>query len=103
MTPVERPRLDADKARLDYLMKRRAATVRRAQLARVALELTTRPKQAAAPAGRFHRTMSSAGGVLVRELELLVYALVVAGPLLLLGAAVIAAGRARDRRLFQRS
>jgi hypothetical protein len=103
VTPAERPRVDADRARLDYLTKRRAATVRRAQLARVALELTTRPKQAAAPASRFHRTMSSAGGVLVRELELLVYALVVAGPLLLLGAAVLAAGRARDRRLFERS
>jgi len=103
VTPAERPRLEAAQARLDYLTKRRAATVRRAQLARVALELTTKPNQAAAPAGRFHRTLSSAGGVLVRELELLIYALVVAGPLLLLGAAVIAAGRARDRRLFERS
>jgi hypothetical protein len=103
VTPAERPRLEAAQARLDYLTKRRAATVRRAQLARVALELTTRPKQAAAPAGRFQRTLSSAGGVLLRELELLVYALVVAGPLLILGAGIIAAGRARDRRLFERS
>jgi hypothetical protein len=103
VTPDERPQLDADKARLSYLTKRRAAIVRRAGLARVALVLTTRPKQAAAPASRFHRTLSSAGGVLVRELELLVYALIVAGPLLLLGAAVIAAGRMRDRRLFERS
>jgi hypothetical protein len=102
VTPAERPRLEAAQARLDYLTKHRTATVRRAQLARVVLELTTRPKHAA-PAGRFQRTLSSAGGVLVRELELLVYALVVAGPLLLLGAAIIAAGRARDRRLFERS
>ena len=52
---------------------------------------------------RFHRTLSDAGSILVRELELLVYALIVAGPLLLLGAAAIAAGRLRDRRLFERT
>jgi hypothetical protein len=47
--------------------------------------------------------MSSAGGVLLRELELLLYALIVAGPLLLLGLGVIGASRVRDRRLFERS
>src|SRR4051794_5176142 len=50
------PQLSALKARLDYLTKRKAATVRRAQLARVALELTTR-KQTAATSGRFDRTL----------------------------------------------
>jgi len=103
VTPAERPRLNAEKARLDYLTKLRAATVRRAELATVKLELTTKPKQAAAATGRFDRTMSDAGGVLLREGEILLYALIVAGPLLLLGAAFIAAGRLRDRRLFQRS
>ena len=103
VTPAEQAQLAADKARLDYLTKRRNATVRRAQLARVSLELTTKPKASGASATRFHRTLSNAGGVLVRELELLLYALIVAGPLLLLGAAVIAAGRVRDRRLFERS
>jgi hypothetical protein len=98
----ERPKLEALQARLDYLTKRRAATVRRAQLARISLGLVTKPHAAAAPS-RFHRTLSDAGGVLVRELELLVYALIVVGPLLLLGGAVIAAGRMRDRRLFERS
>jgi hypothetical protein len=102
VTADERARLDAEKARLDYLTKRRNATVRRAQLARVTLELTTKPKPAAAPASRFHRTLSSAGGVLLRELELLVYALIVAGPLLLLGGALVGASRVRDRRLFER-
>jgi hypothetical protein len=102
VSPGERPRLEALQARLDYLTKRRTATVRRAELARVSLGLVTKPKHAAA-AGRFHRTLSDAGSVLVRELELLVYALVVAGPLLLLGGAAIAAGRLRDRRLFERS
>jgi hypothetical protein len=103
VTPGERARLNAEKARLDYLTKLKAATVRRAEFARVKLELTTKPKQAAAATGRFDRTMSDAGGVLLREAEILVYALIVAGPLLLLGAAFIGAGRLRDRRLFERS
>jgi hypothetical protein len=103
VTPGERARLSAEKARLDYLTKLKAATVQRAEFARVKLELTTKPKQAAASVGRFDRTMSDAGGVLLREAEILAYALIVAGPLLLLGAAFIAAGRLRDRRLFQRS
>jgi hypothetical protein len=102
VTPAERPQLDADKARLDYLIKRKAATVRRAQLARVSLELTTKPKQSAAPAGRFDRTLSDAGGVLLREAEILAYALIVAGPLLLLGAVGILAARSQRRRLERR-
>jgi hypothetical protein len=107
VSPSERPRLEAEQARLDYLTKRSKATVRRAQLARVSLELTTKPKRAAAPAGRFARTLDDAAGVLVREAELLVYALIVAGPLLLLGAAGIAGGRLaqrrRDAHLLERS
>jgi hypothetical protein len=102
VTPAERPQLDADKARLDYLIKRKAATVRRAQLARVSLELTTKPKQSAAPAGRFDQTLSDAGGVLLREAEILAYALIVAGPLLLLGAVGILAARSQRRRLERR-
>jgi hypothetical protein len=104
VTQRERYRLAELQARLDYLTKHRAATVRRAQFARVALELATKPKhRAAASTGRFDRTMSDAGGVLLREAEILLYALIVAGPLLLLGGAIIAAGRLRDRRLFERS
>jgi hypothetical protein len=103
VTPAEQARLAAAKARLDYLTKERAATVRRAELARVKLELATKPKQAAAAAGRFDRTMSDAGSVLLREAEILLYVLIVAGPLLLLGVAAIGAGRLRDRRLFERS
>jgi len=103
VTSGELPRLAELKARLDYLTKRRTATVRRAQFARVALELTTKPKEAAASAGRFDRTIDDAGGVLLREAEVLVYALIVVGPLLLLGVAFIAASRLRDRRLFERS
>ncbi|HEX6490237.1 MAG TPA: DUF4349 domain-containing protein [Gaiellaceae bacterium] len=97
ITPVARARIEADGARLAYLTKRRAATVARAQLARVALELTTRPRHAA-PASRFNRTLSGAGGVLLREAELLLYALIVAGPLLVLAGAGIGAARFVERR-----
>jgi hypothetical protein len=107
VTAAEAPRLQALQARLDYLTKRKAATVRRADLARISLTLLTKPRAAAAPAGRMHRTLSDAGSVLVREGELLLYALIVAGPLLLLGAAAIAAARLnqrrRDAQLLQRT
>ena len=62
------------------------------------MALTTPAEQAAAPPGRLHRTLDDATGVLVRELQILLYALVVAGPLLLLGAAGVAAARAERRR-----
>ena len=103
VTPQERYRLAELKARLDYLTRHRAATVRRAQLARVALELATKPKHhAAASTSRFDRTMSDAGGVLVREAELLLYALIVAGPLLLVGLGAVALGRIQRRRFENR-
>jgi Domain of unknown function (DUF4349) len=96
------PKRNVLEARLDYLTKHMTATVRRAQLARVALDLKTK-EHAAAATSRFDRTLSDAGDVLLREAELVLYALIVAGPLLLLGGAVIAAGRFRDRRLLERS
>jgi hypothetical protein len=103
VTPQERYRLAELQARLDYLTKHRAATVRRAQFARVALELATKPKHhAAASTSRFDRTMSNAGGVLVREAEILLYALIVAGPLLLLGLGAVALGRVQRRRFENR-
>jgi hypothetical protein len=102
VTSAERYRLNEAKARLDYLTKHRAATVRRAQFARVTLELATKPKHAAAAAGRFDRTMSDAGGVLVREAEILLYALIVAGPLLLVGLGALAFGRMQRRRFEDR-
>jgi Domain of unknown function (DUF4349) len=102
VTPAERYRLSEAKARLDYLTKHKAATVRRAELARVRLELTTKPKHAAAASGRFDRTLGDAGGVLLREAEILAYALIVAGPLLLLGLGAVAIGRMQRRRFEDR-
>ena len=103
VTPQEQYRLAGLKARLDYLTKHRAATVRRAQFARVALELATKPKHhSAGSTSRFDRTMGEAGGVLVREAEILLYALIVAGPLLLLGLGAVALGRMQRRRFEDR-
>jgi uncharacterized protein DUF4349 len=96
--------LDRDKALLRRLTRGRQATVQRAQLASIALTMAVAAKQkhAAAPLGRFHRTLDDAGSVLVRELELLLYALLVAGPLLLLGGAGILASRSLRRRADQK-
>jgi len=46
--------------------------------------------------------MSDAGGVLLREAEILFYALIVVGPLLLLGAGGALLARAQRRRLERR-
>jgi hypothetical protein len=96
-----------DRARLAQLLRARTSTVRQGQMASVALAMVVGKKAAAAPAGRFHRTFGDAGSVLVRELEILAYALVVAGPLLLLGlmglAAARGARRRSDRRLLERA
>jgi hypothetical protein len=97
----------AIRARLATLRAKHARLLRSVQLARIVVGLTTAPKHAAAPPGRLHRTLDDAGSVLVRELEILLYAAVVAGPLLLLGAAGIAAARTArrraDRRLLERT
>ena len=98
------PQLERDKALLRRLTRSRQATTQRAQLASVALTMAVAAKQkhAAAPPGRFHRTLDDAGSVLVREFELLLYALLVAGPLLLLGGAAILASRSFRRRADQK-
>ena len=106
LTPERRAaleqRLRRDQVRVATLTHTKATSVRRASLARIALTIDARPKAAAAPAGRLHRTFHEAGSVLVRELEVLLYALVVAGPLLLLGLVAILAGRVARRRSDQR-
>jgi Domain of unknown function (DUF4349) len=100
-------RLASDRHRLKALTSTTQSLTRRAQLARIVLTLVTpRSHQSAAP-GRFKRTIDGAGGVLARELELLLYAVVVVGPLLAIGAAGVAAARIQrrrsDRRLLERA
>jgi Domain of unknown function (DUF4349) len=100
-------RVQRDRARLAQLLRARSSTVKRAQMASVALTMVVGAKPATAPAGRFQRTIDDAGSVLLRELEILLYALVVGGPLLALGGAGVLAGRSvrrhSDRRLLERS
>lgn len=111
ITPLQRERLERllsiEKSRLVAQQKRLGATVRRAELARVALTLVTPAAKASVAPGRFDRTLDDAGSVLARELEILLYALVVVGPLLVLGGVAIAIGRAQrrrsDRRLLERT
>jgi hypothetical protein len=90
------------RAKLATLRAKHARLLKSARLARITLALTTPAKQAAAAPSRFDRTLDDAGSVLLRELEILLYALVVAGPLLLLGGAGIVAARGARRRADQR-
>jgi hypothetical protein len=96
-----------ERRRLVGQQKKLGATVRRAELARVGLTLVTPAPKAGAAPGRFDGTLDDAGSVLARELEILLYALVVVGPLLALGGIGIAVGRAQrrrsDRRLLERT
>ena len=97
----------ADRLALKTLKAKRARLVRSARLARIVLTLTTPTEQAAASPGRFDETLDDAGAVLAREGEILLYALVVLGPLLAIGGVAIAAGKAQrrrsDRRLLERT
>jgi hypothetical protein len=94
-SPAEAPVI---RAQLATLRAKHARLLKSARLARITLALTTPAKQAAAAPSRFDNTLDDAGAVLLRELEILLYALVVAGPLLLLGGAGIVATRAQRRR-----
>jgi uncharacterized protein DUF4349 len=96
----------ADRLAIKTLRAKHKRLLRSARLARIELRLATPASEAAGTPSRFERTLDDAGAVLVRELEILLYALVVAGPLLALGGAAIAAGRVQrrrsDRRLLER-
>jgi hypothetical protein len=94
-SPSEAPVI---RAKLATLRAKHARLLKSARLARITLALTTPTKQAVAAPNRFDRTLDDAGSVLLRELEILLYALVVAGPLLPVGGAALLAGRQVRRR-----
>jgi hypothetical protein len=83
----------------------RTATRQRAATARIALTLTTRddrePPQRDRP-GYFERTVRDAASALAKALAWVVAALIVAGPVLLLGALAVPLGRRRRRRADER-
>ena len=90
------------RARLQTLRVKHQKLLRSAELARIVVALTTPAERESAPATGLRKTLDDAGSVLVRELQILLYALVVAGPLLLLGAAGLATARTARRRSDQR-
>jgi hypothetical protein len=95
------------RAKLATLRAKHARLLKSARLAKITLALTTPAQHQAAAPSRFDSTLDDAGSVLLREGEILLYALVVAGPLLLLGGAAVAAARGArrrgDRRLLERT
>jgi uncharacterized protein DUF4349 len=97
-------RLTVERRALATLRSQQKALLKRARLAKLNLRLTT---EAESGAGRFSKTFDDAGSVLVRELQVLLYALIVVGPLLLLGGLALVAARTQrsrsDRRLLERS
>ncbi|PWU18155.1 MAG: hypothetical protein C5B48_15010 [Candidatus Rokuibacteriota bacterium] len=90
--------------RLVALQRVQAQAIRQASFATVSLALRT--KEAAvtpqARPGRIRRTLDRAGTVLVEELAVVLYVLIVALPLLLLGAAAYFGARALRRRSLDR-
>jgi hypothetical protein len=99
LTPNERAELAQARRALAGLLRARTAVVREGTYARVALELTARsPAEKQAAPSRFDRFLDDAGSILAQELIVLLYALVIAGPFVLLGAAAFFTERARRRR-----
>lgn len=99
LTPAERAELTQARRQLAVLLRSRAAVVREGTYARVALDLTARaPAEKEAAPTRFDRFLDDAGSILAQELIVLLYALVIAGPFVLLAVAAFFTERARRRR-----
>jgi hypothetical protein len=101
-------RAKGNKARISALRRERTELNRRAAFATLAVDLTTHePEKKAASPGRLERAVDDATGVLSAELAIGAYALIVAGPFLLLLAAAFAGQRAyrryADQRLLERA
>ena len=90
--------------RLATLRRQRQAAIERSRFAHVQLTLTTKkePREQTASPGRLERTLDDAGAVLARELAILLYALIVAAPFIVLGAAAYFAARIQRRRSDER-
>jgi hypothetical protein len=87
----------------ERLLRRRAALVREGTYATVSLNLTTtKPAAKHVAPSRFDRFRDNAGDILGKELIAVLYALVIAGPFLLLGTLALFGERARRRRADHR-
>ncbi len=93
----ERERAEAELARLEQAQARDR---QRTSFATVSLHLRTKEASPVVPAAptRMERAFDRAADVVSAELAAFVYVLLVAGPFLLLGAALVAAGRVLRRR-----
>lgn len=102
-TPAEEARLAAARRDARRLSRNRASVVAEARYASVSLQLTTtRAAAQHVEPGRFGRFWDNAGDILGKELIAVLYALVVAGPFVLLAALAFLAERARRRRADHR-
>jgi Domain of unknown function (DUF4349) len=105
LSPERRASLELALSRAEQALKsimgQHTATVRRSRLATISVGLTTRnavvPVRHSGP-GRIGRALDDAGSVLGHELAWALYLLIVAAPLVLLAALVVAATRFVRRR-----
>ena len=103
LTPAEQAELHGAKRLVARLSRSRASLVSEGTYAKISLTLTTRKPAAKQTApGRFDRFWSDAGDILGKEAIIVLYALVVAGPFVLLTALVLLAEHARRRRADSR-
>ena len=85
------------------LERRRDALILEGSYARVSLQLTTaKPAAKNAVPGRFDRFLDNSGNILGKEAIAVLYALVVAGPFVLLAGLLVLAERSRRRRADHR-
>jgi hypothetical protein len=85
------------------LERRRGELIREGTYARVSLQLTTaKPAGKNVVPGRFDRFLDTSGDILGREAIAVLYALVVAGPFVLIAALLFLAERTRRRRADHR-
>jgi hypothetical protein len=103
LTPAEQAQLNSARRTLARLSRSRTSLIRQGAYATISLQLTTRKPAAqhAAP-GRFDRFWDNAGEILGKESIAVLYALVVAGPFVLLAALALLGERARRRRADSR-
>jgi hypothetical protein len=103
LTPAEQARLDNAKRTIVRLSRSQARLVSQGTYAKIALTLTTRkPAAKKSASGRFDRFRGDAGDILGKEAIIVLYALVVAGPFVLLALIALLGERARRRRADSR-
>lgn len=103
LTSDEQARLEAAKQTVGRLSLSRTRLVREGAYAKISLSLTTRkPAAKHVTPGRFDRFWGVAGDILGKEAIILLYALVVAGPFVLIAALALLTERTRRRRADSR-